>query len=222
MKLLQESIEEATVIKESVGNGKHNYFLEGIFLQGDIQNRNGRRYPLPILAKEVGRYSRDYIDRRRAFGEFGHPESPTIQMERISHIITSLKPNGKNFIGRAKIIDEGYGKIARALIDEGALLAMSSRGVGSVTSRNGVSEVGDDFQLATAADIVADPSAPDAFVEGVMENAEWIKSADGTWKRQFVSATKTKLFEARHASPVEIERVLLEAFDALIANISRI
>lgn len=222
MKLLQETIEEARVIKEAAGNGKQNYYLEGIFLQGDIQNRNGRKYPLSILTKEVGRYSRDYIDRRRAFGEFGHPSSPTIQMERISHLITSLKPDGKNFVGRAKIIDEGYGKIARALIDEGALLAMSSRGVGSVTSSGGVSVVGEDFQLATAADIVADPSAPDAFVEGVMENAEWVRASDGSWRPQFVVEVKEQFHKAKRASSQEVERAMLCAFDKLIANISRV
>lgn len=159
---------------------------------------------------------------REAGYTFWTGNSPTIQMERISHIITKLDPDGRNFIGRAKIIDEGYGKIARSLIDEGALLAMSSRGVGSVTTNNGISVVGKDFQLSTAADIVADPSAPDAFVEGVMENAEWVKMADGSWKRQFIKETKSNIYKANRTSPQEVERVLLNAFDLLIAKISRV
>jgi hypothetical protein len=222
MKLLVENIKQATVIKEAAGNGKHHYFLEGVFLQGGIQNRNGRVYPTNILNKEVDRYRKEFVTRRRAFGEFGHPASPSIQMERISHLITQLDRDGNDFRGRAKIIDEGYGKIARALIDEGALLGMSSRGVGSVMTRQGVSTVGEDFQLTTAADIVAEPSAPDAFVEGVMENADWVQGMDGKWRRKFIAETKQQILSARKVSNAEVERVFMNAFDKLMANIAHV
>ena len=173
MKLISEEIQQAEYIVEEV-SGKKNYKIRGVFLQSDIKNRNGRIYENDILSKEVDRYSKEFIDKKRAFGELGHPDGPTVNLERVSHMITSLKPEGKNFIGEAKIMDTPYGKIVKGLIDEGAQLGVSSRGMGSLVQKNGSNYVGKDFYLATAADIVADPSAPDAFVEGIMENKEWI------------------------------------------------
>lgn len=178
MKLIKEHIEEVKLIVEEskTGTGK-NYFIEGVFLQSNLKNRNGRMYPKEIMQKEVDRYTKEYISKNRAFGELGHPDSPSINLDRVSHMIKSLKIDGNNYIGRAKIMDTPYGKIVKSLIDEGAQLGVSSRGLGSLVQRNGVNLVQDDFQLATAADIVADPSAPDAFVEGIMEGAEWVWNA---------------------------------------------
>ena len=178
MKLIKEHTEEVKLIVEAneSGNGK-NYFIEGIFLQTNLKNRNGRMYPKEILQKEVDRYNKEYTAKNRAFGELGHPDSPTINLDRVSHMIKSLKLEGNNFVGRAKIMDTPYGKIVKSLIDEGAQLGVSSRGMGSLIQKNGMNLVQDDFMLATAADIVADPSAPDAFVEGIMEGKEWIYNA---------------------------------------------
>ena len=173
MKLISEEIQDAEYLVEET-NGKKNYKIRGVFLQSDIKNRNGRIYENNILSTEVDRYTKEFINKKRAFGELGHPDGPTVNLERVSHMITSLKSEGKNFIGEAKIMDTPYGKIVKGLIDEGAQLGVSSRGMGSLVSRNGNNYVGKDFYLATAADIVADPSAPDAFVEGIMENKEWI------------------------------------------------
>ena len=173
MKLISEEIQDAEYLVEET-NGKKNYKIRGVFLQSDIKNRNGRIYENDILSKEVDRYSKEFINKKRAFGELGHPDGPTVNLERVSHMITSLKSEGKNFIGEAKIMDTPYGKIVKGLIDEGAQLGVSSRGMGSLVQKNGSNYVGKDFYLATAADIVADPSAPDAFVEGIMENKEWI------------------------------------------------
>ena len=173
MKLISEEIQNAEYLVEET-NGKKNYKIKGVFLQSDIKNRNGRIYENDILSKEVDRYSKEFIDKKRAFGELGHPDGPVVNLERVSHMITSLKAEGKNFIGEAKIMDTPYGKIVKGLIDEGAQLGVSSRGMGSLVQKNGSNYVGKDFYLATAADIVADPSAPDAFVEGIMENKEWI------------------------------------------------
>ena len=173
MKLISEEIQHAEYLVEEK-NGKKNYSIRGVFLQSDIKNRNGRVYENEILAKEVNRYNREFIQKNRAFGELGHPDGPTVNLERVSHMIKSLTPDGKNFIGEAKIMDTPYGKIVKGLIDEGAQLGVSSRGMGSLVQKNGANYVGKDFYLATAADIVADPSAPDAFVEGIMENKEWI------------------------------------------------
>lgn len=178
MFLIKEHTEEVKLIVEAAegGNGK-NYFIEGIFLQTNLKNRNGRMYPKEILQKEVDRYNKEYTAKNRAFGELGHPDSPTINLDRVSHMIKSLKLEGNNFVGRAKIMDTPYGKIVKSLIDEGAQLGVSSRGMGSLVQKNGMNLVQDDFMLATAADIVADPSAPDAFVEGIMEGKEWIYNA---------------------------------------------
>tara|TARA_E500000178_G_C17034847_1_gene762778 strand:- start:324 stop:974 length:651 start_codon:yes stop_codon:yes gene_type:complete len=174
MKLIREEIESVDFIVEEK-NGKKNMFIEGIFLQGDLQNRNGRMYPMATLRKEVQRYNENHIQTGRALGELGHPEGPTVNLDRVSHKIVSLKENGTNFIGKAKILSTPMGKIAESLISEGVKLGVSSRGIGSLrATREGVNIVGDDFLLSTAADIVADPSAPDAFVEGIMEGKEWV------------------------------------------------
>ena len=173
MKLITETIENIEVLTEE-RNGKKDYKIKGIFMQADIKNRNGRIYPVGTLAKEVKRYNEQFINKKRAFGELGHPDGPTVNLERVSHMITSLKPEGKNFIGEAKIMDTPYGKIVKNLIDEGAQLGVSSRGMGSLQSGTQGNVVGKDFYLATAADIVADPSAPNAFVEGIMEGKEWV------------------------------------------------
>ena len=173
MKLITETTENIEVITEEKGSGK-DYKIRGIFLQGDIKNHNGRVYPVNVLSKEVNRYNKEFVEKKRAFGELGHPDGPTVNLERVSHMITSLKPEGKNFIGEAKVMDTPYGKIVKNLIDEGAQLGVSSRGMGSMKQVNGKNVINNDFYLATAADIVADPSAPDAFVEGIMEGKEWI------------------------------------------------
>ena len=174
MKLIREEIETVDFIVEE-RNGKKSLYIEGIFLQGDIQNRNGRMYPLETLKKEVQRYNESNIVTGRALGELGHPEGPTVNLDRVSHKIVSLKESGSNFIGKAKILGTPMGKIASSLIEEGVRLGVSSRGVGSLQqTKEGYSVVGEDFMLATAADIVADPSAPDAFVSGIMEGKEWV------------------------------------------------
>ena len=174
MKLISEEINNAEYIVEEKENGKKDYKIKGIFLQSDIKNRNGRVYPKEVLEKEVKRYNQEFINKKRAFGELGHPDGPTVNLERVSHMITKLYPDGRNFIGEAKIMNTPYGKIVKGLIDEGAQLGVSSRGMGSLVNRGGFNYVKDDFYLATAADIVADPSAPDAFVEGIMEGKEWV------------------------------------------------
>ena len=173
MKLICEVNEDIEVLTEEK-NGQRQYFIEGTFLQGDIKNRNGRVYEFKMLRDKVDQYRREFVEAKRAFGELGHPEGPTIKLERVSHMIVELHPDGKNFYGKAKITDTPYGKIVKNLIDEGAKLGVSSRGVGSLEEKNGASYVKDDFRLSTAADIVADPSAPEAFVRGVMEGREWV------------------------------------------------
>ena len=174
MKLIREEIESVDFIVEEK-NGKKNMFIEGIFLQGDLKNRNGRMYPMETLRREVMRYNENHVQSGRALGELGHPDGPTVNLDRVSHKIVSLKENGTNFIGKAKILSTPMGKIAESLISEGVKLGVSSRGIGSLKqTREGVNVVGDDFMLSTAADIVADPSAPDAFVEGIMEGKEWV------------------------------------------------
>ena len=174
MKLIREEIETVEFLVESK-NGKKSMYIEGVFLQGDIQNRNGRMYPMATLRKEVARYNENHIQSGRALGELGHPEGPTVNLDRVSHKIVSLKESGQNFVGKAKILSTPMGKIASSLIEEGVKLGVSSRGIGSLKpTREGVNVVSDDFMLSTAADIVADPSAPDAFVEGIMEGKDWV------------------------------------------------
>ena len=174
MKLISESIQDVEYICEEKENGKKDYKIRGIFMQGDIKNRNGRIYPKDVLMKEVGNYNRKFVDENRAFGELGHPDGPTVNLERVSHLVTSLKPDGSNVLGEARILETPMGKIVKTLMDEGTKLGVSSRGMGSLDERNGAKYVRDDFYLAAAADIVAYPSAPNAFVEGVMEGKEWV------------------------------------------------
>ena len=174
VKLISEAVEEVEYITEEKDDGGKNYKIRGIFMQADIKNRNGRVYPMEVLDEEVKKYNKNFIQQNRAFGELGHPDGPTVNLERVSHMITSLKPDGKNFIGEAKIMDTPMGKIVKNLMDEGAKLGVSSRGMGSLKQKDGANVVSDDFYLATAADIVADPSAPNAFVEGIMEGKEWV------------------------------------------------
>ena len=203
MKLISEEVQSAEYLIEE-NNGKKEYKIKGVFLQSNIKNRNGRVYPREILVREVNRYNKEFVNKNRAFGELGHPDGPTVNLERVSHMVKSLKEDGDNFIGEAKIMDTPYGKIVKGLIDEGAQLGVSSRGMGSIMNRNGINFVKDDFYLATAADIVADPSAPDAFVEGIMESREWVwdngvlKQVDiESWKRQIQEARRTVLEEKK-------------------------
>lgn len=183
MKLICETIEEVSVLKESREDGKKDVYIQGPFLMGEDKNRNGRVYPIKVLAKEVARYNEQYIDKNRAFGELGHPSGPSINLDRVSHIITQLEQRGNHFYGKAKLTETPMGNIAKGILESGGKLGVSSRGMGSVVpDRNGTMIVGDDFMLATAADIVADPSAHIAFVEAVMENTDWIyDAASGNW-----------------------------------------
>ena len=210
MKLISEEIQNAEYLVEET-NGKKSYKIKGVFLQSDIKNRNGRIYENDILSKEVDRYSKEFIDKKRAFGELGHPDGPTVNLERVSHMITSLKPEGKNFIGEAKVMDTPYGKIVKGLIDEGAQLGVSSRGMGSLVQKNGANYVGKDFYLATAADIVADPSAPDAFVEGIMENKEWVWD-NGVIKAQDIEEYKEHIQEAKRLKLAEAKVKVFKNF----------
>ena len=175
VKLMSEStLQDVEYITEQNEDGKKNYKIKGVFMQADIKNKNGRVYPMEILQKEVKRYNKEFINEKRAYGELGHPEGPTVNLERASHMITALYPDGKNFIGEAKVLSTPMGEIVKSLMDEGAKLGVSSRGMGSLELKNGANYVRDDFYLATAADIVSDPSAPSAFVEGIMEGKEWV------------------------------------------------
>ena len=174
MKLISEHLDQIEFITEDDVEGKKNYKIRGVFMEADVKNRNNRMYPMQVLEKEVKRYNKEYVQQKRAFGELGHPDGPTVNLERVSHMITKLYPDGKQFVGEAKIMDTPYGKIVKNLIDEGAKLGVSSRGMGSLEPQRDMHVVKDDFYLATAADIVADPSAPNAFVEGIMEGKEWI------------------------------------------------
>ena len=198
LKLISEHIEQDTdYLIEQDEKGNKNYKIKGIFMQADIKNRNGRIYPMEILQKEVKRYSKDYISQKRAFGELGHPEGPTVNLERASHLITNLYPDGKNFIGEAKVLSTPMGNIVKSLMDDGAKLGVSSRGMGSLDQKNGANYVRNDFYLATAADIVADPSAPNAFVEGIMEGKEWVWN-NGLIKEADIAQMKDNI-EENHA-----------------------
>tara|TARA_B100001250_G_scaffold187360_1_gene160997 strand:- start:1924 stop:2568 length:645 start_codon:yes stop_codon:yes gene_type:complete len=203
MKLITEEIHDTKVITEGKGS-KRRTFIEGVFLQGAIKNRNGRMYPLQTLNKEVQKYNENYIKKGRAMGELGHPDGPTINLDRVSHLITSLKQEGNNYVGKARILDTPMGRVAKELLDEGIKLGVSSRGLGSIKEENGVKVVMDDFILATAADIVADPSAPDAFVNGIMEGKEWIWNNGGiseqrldSIKSRIDSASRTQIAERK-------------------------
>lgn len=191
MKLITEQIEEVKFLTED-NNGKKNHYIQGVFLQGEIKNRNGRVYPIDILEREVGRYTTENISKNRALGELGHPEGPTVNLDRASHKIESLVREGNNYIGKAKLLDTPMGQIAKSLLDEGVSLGVSSRGVGSLREMGGANYVRDDYQLATAADIVADPSAPDAFVEGIMEGKEWVWD-NGLLKEQEIASIKKEI-----------------------------
>ena len=214
MKLISEEVSNAEYLVEET-NGKKNYKIKGIFLQAEMKNRNGRVYPMDVLEKEVLRYNKEFINKKRAFGELGHPDGPTVNLERVSHMITKLHPDGKNFIGEAKIMDTPYGKIVKGLIDEGAQLGVSSRGMGSLIQRNGANYVKDDFYLATAADIVADPSAPDAFVQGIMENKEWVWD-NGVLVEKDIDAWKRQVREAKQRS---LEKAKLKVFESLLKKL---
>ena len=211
MKLITETIENIEVLTEQNANGKKDYKIKGVFMQADIKNRNGRVYPVETLAKEVARYTKEFINKKRAFGELGHPDAPTVNLERVSHMITSLKPEGKNFIGEAKVMDTPYGKIVKNLIDEGAQLGVSSRGMGSIQQSQGRNVVGKDFYLATAADIVADPSAPDAFVEGIMEGKEWVWD-NGILKSMEVEQYKEEIERTKRKELAEVKANIFKDF----------
>ena len=211
MKLITEEIEQAEYIVEEAGNGKKNYSIKGVFMQSDVKNRNGRIYPKEILQKEVARYNREFINKSRAFGELGHPDGPTVNLERVSHMIKALYPEGNNFIGEARVLDTPYGKIVKSLIDEGARLGVSSRGMGTLANVGGANVVKDDFYLATAADIVADPSAPDAFVEGIMEGKEWVWD-NGILKEAEVKELKLQAESKERIARAEKNAQVFESF----------
>jgi len=216
MKLITEEIEQVEVIVEN-RNGKKNLFIEGVFLQGEIKNRNGRMYPMQTLSREVGRYNENFVEKGRALGELGHPDGPTVNLDRVSHKIVSLKESGNNFIGKAKILSTPMGKIASNLLGEGVKLGVSSRGVGSLSKTNeGYSVVGEDFTLATAADIVADPSAPDAFVDGIMEGKDWVW--DGGILRERI-ATKTYKRINTLVDQNKLDEKKLSVFEDFLANL---
>lgn len=225
MKLFREINEEVQILTEESEKGDKRYFIEGVFLQGNLKNRNGRVYPMQILDKEASRYSKNFIEQKRAFGELGHPEGPTINLERVSHMITSLRKEDDNYIGKAKIMDTPYGKIVKNLIDEGAKLGVSSRGIGSLEEKSGINYVKDDFQLATAADIVADPSAPDAFVNGILEGKEWVYQAGLLVTRntlaaeEMVEEAKKELKKIRAVDPRRLEEKAVKAFSRFIQNL---
>lgn len=215
MKLISEEVLDVRYLVEENGKGGKDHFIEGVFMQAERKNRNGRVYPHGVLSKEVERYNRDYVNKNRAFGELGHPDSPTINLDRVSHMITNLYPDGNNFIGKAKILDTPNGKIVKSLLEGGASLGVSTRGVGSLKPANGYQLVQDDFHLATAADIVADPSAPDAFVRGIMEDAEWILTAKG-WMPMHHDRAKKLIKEA---SRDQVEEVALRVFHNFISKL---
>lgn len=214
MKLITEEISKVKFITEEK-NGKKSLYIEGIFLQADIKNRNGRCYPMETLAREVTRYTDNYISKGRALGELGHPDGPTVNLDRVSHMITSLREDGNNFMGKAKILDTPMGKIASSLISEGVKLGVSSRGIGSLVERNGVRYVSDDFMLATAADIVADPSAPDAFVNGIMEGVEWVYDVSrNSWLLENTKKKINHLVDTR-----QLEEKKIQLFDEFLNSL---
>ena len=216
MKLITEEISDVKFITEGKGSKKKMY-IEGVFLQGDLKNRNGRMYPVQTLAKEVNRYNEAFVAKGRALGELGHPDGPTVNLDRVSHKITSLRQEGNNFVGKAQLLETPMGKIAKSLLDEGVTLGVSSRGVGSLReSSNGCKVVGEDFMLATAADIVADPSAPDAFVSGIMEGKEWVWEG-GILREQLASKTAKKINTLVDQNALEEHKLGL--FQNFLANL---
>ena len=214
MKLITEQIENVNVITEGKGDSKKLY-IEGIFLQSELKNRNGRMYPFSVLEKEVSRYNEEYIKTSRALGELGHPDGPTVNLDRVSHRITSLSAEGTNFVGRAQILDTPMGQIAKSLLEEGVKLGVSSRGMGSIDKREDVNVVMDDFMLATAADIVADPSAPDAFVNGIMEGKEW------AWDNGILRETKVAKYKSYidDATRHNLEERTLQVFNNFLQGL---
>lgn len=216
MKLITEVFEQNKIIvEEKLGKGKQ-YFIEGIFLQSELKNRNGRVYPEATMDKEVQRYTEEYIKKNRAYGELGHPDTPSINLDRVSHMITSLKKEGTNYVGRAKILDTPMGQIAKGLLDGGANLGVSSRALGSLkTNRDGVQVVQDDFMLSTAADIVADPSAPNAFVQGIMEGREWV-FVDGKYVERHIEEAKKMI---QKTSSKQLNEMSIKAFQDFLAKI---
>ena len=217
MKLISEFNDYAVepVIVESNENGKKDYFIEGIFMQSEIKNRNGRIYPKEVIQKEVKRYNKEFVEQDRAFGELGHPEGPTINLDKVSHMITKLEEEGNNFVGRAKILSTPNGQIVKNLIDDGAKLGVSSRGLGSLESKGNAQYVKDDFQLATAGDIVADPSAPEAFVEGIMEGVEWVYES-GILKARDIDEMQRELKTARLN---DLEETKLKLWKRFVRNL---
>ena len=220
MKLIKELNEDLQfIVEENAETGKKSLYIEGVFLQSNLQNRNGRVYPTEIMAKEVDRYVTEQVATKRAYGELGHPDGPNINLDRVSHMIVSLKEDGDNWIGKAKILDTPMGNIASSLIKEGAGLGVSSRGLGSLKeNKDGINEVQDDFMLATAADIVADPSAPDAYVQGIMEGREWVY-VKGVWQEREIEETKQFI---KKASLKDLNEAKLHAFKAFMDKLSNI
>ena len=214
MKLITETIEDVKLITEGTGDDKKLY-IEGVFLQSELKNRNGRMYPFSVLEKEVNRYNEEYVKTKRALGELGHPDGPTVNLDRVSHRITSLKAEGNNFIGKAQILDTPMGKIAKSLLGEGVQLGVSSRGMGSIDKREDVNVVMDDFMLATAADIVADPSAPDAFVNGIMEGKEWV------WCNGILKETEVAKYKGimDASARQELEEKTLKVFEDFLGKL---
>ena len=214
MKLITEQIEDVKLVTEGTGDDKKLY-IEGVFLQSELKNRNGRMYPFSVLEKEVNRYNEEYVKNKRALGELGHPDGPTVNLDRVSHRITSLKAEGNNFIGKAQILDTPMGKIAKSLLGEGVQLGVSSRGMGSIDKREDVNVVMDDFMLATAADIVADPSAPDAFVNGIMEGKEWV------WNNGILKETKVAKYQSymNKSTRADLEERTLKVFADFLSGL---
>tara|TARA_Y100001973_G_C5207168_1_gene342421 strand:- start:1889 stop:2557 length:669 start_codon:yes stop_codon:yes gene_type:complete len=221
MKLIAEVLDGSVeyVTEENKKTGEKDFFIEGVFIQTEQKNRNNRIYPKHVMEKEIDRYNKEHINKNRAYGELGHPQGPTINLERVSHMIQSLKEEGNNYIGRAKVMDTPYGSIVKNLMKEGAQLGVSSRGMGSLKANKNIMEVQDDFMLATAADIVADPSAPDAFVKGVMEGCEWIyDSENGSWSKQTIEVVEDILDTGKKNSRELMERKI-ELFDRFLKSL---
>jgi len=216
MKLIKEVFDTTKLIVEDKKNGKKDYFIEGVFLQSELQNRNGRMYPESVMDREVGRYIKESVEKNRAYGELGHPDTPSINLDRVSHMIVGLRKEGTNYIGRAKIMETPMGNIARGLLDGGANLGVSSRALGSLKMNNeGVNVVQDDFMLSTAADIVADPSAPDAYVRGIMESKEWT-FVDGKFVEKDIEETQKFI---RRASGKQLQEAKMLAFQNFLSKI---
>ena len=214
MRLIAEEITSVDFLCEE-NEGKKNYFIEGIFLQAELKNRNNRMYPLKTLAREVAKYDENYIQKGRALGELGHPDGPSINLDRVSHNIMSLREDGNNFIGKAKLLDTPMGSIAKNLLDEGVKLGVSSRGMGTIRKEENCNVVMDDFMLATAADIVADPSAPDAFVDGIMEGKEWVWD-NGILKESAIAAIKDEIDQA---TLINLQERKVSAFAAFLKSL---